>query len=89
MNIAFCCQPESPNCRPGMTVWPNVSCAAYCRQVEPFLEVGRFHSLLPPAVADEVVIALCDTPRFERLYCAAQIVTPSAPLRAQLTRLLG
>jgi len=58
-------------------------------RVEPFLEVGRFHSLLPPAVADEVVIALCDTPRFERLYCAAQIVTPSAPLRAQLTRLLG
>ncbi|MEZ4682818.1 MAG: hypothetical protein R2932_52285 [Caldilineaceae bacterium] len=88
MNIAFCCQPESPNCRPGMTVWPNVSCAAYCRGSSPFSK-WAVSTLLPPAVADEVVIALCDTPRFERLYCAAQIVTPSAPLRFQLTRLLG
>lgn len=58
-------------------------------RVEPFVEVGRFHSLLPPAIADDMVITLCDMPRFERLYRAAQIVTPSAPLRAQLTQLLG
>ncbi|MCB0189088.1 MAG: hypothetical protein KDE31_32685, partial [Caldilineaceae bacterium] len=58
-------------------------------RVEPFLEVGRFHSLLPPAVADAIVIALCDAPRFERFYRTAQIVTPSAQLHAQLTRLLS
>ena len=58
-------------------------------RIEPFLEVGRFHSLLPPVVADEMVIALCDAPRFEQLYRAAQIVTPSAALRVQLERLLG
>ena len=57
-------------------------------QVEPFLEVGRFHSLLPPAVADEMVIDLCDMPRFEQLYRAAQIITPSAALRNRLAGLL-
>ncbi len=58
-------------------------------RIEPFLEVGRFHSLLPPALAEEVVIALCDDQRFERLYRAAQIVTPSAALRVRLAGLVG
>jgi hypothetical protein len=51
--------------------------------------VGRFHSLLPPVVAEEVVIALCDAPRFARLYRTAQIVTPSAALRVRLVGLVG
>lgn len=58
-------------------------------RIEPFLEVGRFHSLLPPVVAEEVVIALCDAPRFEQLYRTAQIVTPSAALRIRLAGLVG
>ena len=58
-------------------------------RIEPFLEVGRFHSLLPPALAEEAVIALCDAPRFERLYRATQVVTPSAALRARLAGLMG
>ena len=57
-------------------------------RVEPFLELGRFHSLLPPAVADEVVIDLCDMPRFEQLYKASQIIIPSAALRNRLVELL-
>ncbi len=58
-------------------------------RIEPFLEVGRFHSLLPPALAEEVVIALCDAPRFAQLYQVAQIITPSAALRARLAGLVG
>ncbi len=57
-------------------------------RVEPFLELGRFHSLLPPSVAEAVVMARCNLPGFERLYRQARIIEASSGLRAQLERLL-
>jgi len=48
------------------------------------LELGRFHSLLPPALADRTVVAQCDLPRFEQLYRAARIGEASSALRALL-----
>lgn len=57
-------------------------------RVEPFLELGRFHSLLPPSVAEETVLARCDLPGFERLYRATRIIEASSGLRARLETLL-
>jgi len=53
-------------------------------RLEPMLELGRFHSLLPPALADRTVVAQCDLPRFEQLYRAARIGEASSALRALL-----
>ncbi|MEZ4636042.1 MAG: hypothetical protein R2856_13945 [Caldilineaceae bacterium] len=58
-------------------------------RVEPFLELGRFHTLLPPRVAEETVLARCDLPGFERLYRGTRIVEASSGLRARLETLLG
>jgi ATP-dependent helicase Lhr and Lhr-like helicase len=57
-------------------------------RIEPFLEMGRFHGLLPSAVAQKAMIEQCNLPRFESLYQQATIVQPSSRLRAQLERLL-
>jgi ATP-dependent Lhr-like helicase len=57
-------------------------------RLEPFLEMGRFHSLLPPTVAERATVNACDLPRFEILYQGAEIVHPSPGLRAQLEGLL-
>ena len=55
-------------------------------RLEPVLELGRFHSLLPPELADPAVIDQIDLPRFRQLYEAATLITPGGDLR---TRLLG
>lgn len=52
------------------------------------LEPGRFHSFLPQALADRTILALCDLPRFERLYRTATLVTPPAGLRTRLLELV-
>ncbi|MDQ3248427.1 MAG: DEAD/DEAH box helicase [Chloroflexota bacterium] len=58
-------------------------------RLEPFLELGRFHTLLPVELADRTVVAQCDLPRFEQLYQAATIMEPAAGLRARLLGLVG
>jgi hypothetical protein len=57
-------------------------------QVEPMLELGRFHSLLPAELARQALIARCDLPRIERLYRQARVLQPSSGLRARLEGLL-
>lgn len=57
-------------------------------QVEPLLELGRFHSLLPAELAQRTVIARCDLPRYEQIYRQATLVHPSSGLRSRLEGLL-
>ncbi len=57
-------------------------------RVEPLLELGRFHSLLPAAIARETVLDRLDLPAFERLYRAARVAIPRSGLRARLEELL-
>ena len=56
-------------------------------QLEDYLQLGRFHELLPPDLAWKSVQAHCDLPRFQRLYRAAELFLPSPRLRGQLLRL--
>jgi hypothetical protein len=58
-------------------------------RLEPVLELGRFHSLLPPDLATQAVVERIDLPRFERLYHAARVIRPTAGQRERLLRLLG
>ena len=58
-------------------------------RLEPFLELGRFHSLLPSDLATQAVVEHTDLPRFERLYRAARIVRPTLGQRQALLHLLG
>jgi ATP-dependent Lhr-like helicase len=57
-------------------------------QVQPTLELGRFHSLLPPDLAYQAALAHCNLARFEQLLRAAQIISPPAGLRLRLLALL-
>lgn len=57
-------------------------------RLEPYLEPGRFHPLLPPEVALESVLEGCDMARFEALYRAVTLSTPAPELEAQLGELL-
>jgi ATP-dependent helicase Lhr and Lhr-like helicase len=57
-------------------------------QILPFLELGRFHSLLPPDLAYLAALAQCDLPRLEALYRSATLVSPPAGLRLRLLALL-
>jgi hypothetical protein len=50
-------------------------------QLLPFLELGRFHSLLPPDLAYQAALAQCNLARFQQLYCAASVISPPAGLR--------
>ncbi|MBX2996895.1 MAG: DEAD/DEAH box helicase [Caldilineaceae bacterium] len=56
--------------------------------IEPFLEMGRFHKLLPPTVAEQAMIDACDLPLFEILYRQAEIIHPAPGLRIHLEMLL-
>jgi ATP-dependent Lhr-like helicase len=58
-------------------------------RLEPVLELGRFHSLLPPDLATQAVVERIDLPRFERLYHAARVIRPTAGQRERLRHLLG
>ncbi len=57
-------------------------------RLEAVLELGRFHSLLPPELADPAVIDQIDLPRFRQLYEAATLLTPDGDLRVRLLALL-
>lgn len=58
-------------------------------RLEAILELGRFHSLLPPDVAQKTVIARCNLPRFARLYQTAQVTVPAPRLQARLELLIA
>ena len=55
---------------------------------EAVLDLGRFHSLLPPALAQETVVARCDFARFRRIYCTTDVVEPSPLTQEKLESLL-
>ncbi|MEA3334820.1 MAG: DEAD/DEAH box helicase [Chloroflexota bacterium] len=57
-------------------------------RLQPYLELGRFHSLLPPDLAYQAALAQCDLPRFEQLYRSAIVVSPPAGLRTRLLDLV-
>lgn len=57
-------------------------------RLEPLLELGRFHSLLPVDLAERALIAQCDLPRFQQLYESALLIAPTAELRTQLLPLV-
>ena len=52
------------------------------------LELGRFHSLLPPDLAQETVVARCDLPRFRKIYSTAEVVELAPPIQAKLDLLI-
>lgn len=58
-------------------------------RLEPFLELGRFHALLPPAVAEASVVEHVDLARLEQRYRAATVVHPTTAQRARLLELLA
>ena len=58
-------------------------------RLEPFLELGRFHALLPPDLAAQSTLAQLNLPRFERLYRSATVIRPTAGQRERLLQLLG
>lgn len=55
---------------------------------EAILELGRFHSLLPPELAQKTVIARCDLPRFQYLYCTSEAVEPAPSIQEKLELLI-
>lgn len=57
-------------------------------RVTPTLDLGRFHSLLPPMLAQDAAMQQCDLPRFQRLYRAARIHQTGLALRERLLALL-
>jgi ATP-dependent Lhr-like helicase len=57
-------------------------------RVEPLLELGRFHSLLPADIARQSVLERIDLPCFAQLYRTARIMAAPSGLRARLEELL-
>ncbi len=57
-------------------------------RLAPVLELGRFHSLLPPELADPAVMDQINLPRFRHLYESATLLTPTGDLRTHLLGLL-
>ena len=57
-------------------------------QIQPFLELGRFHSLLPPDLGYLAALAQCDLARFEELYRSATLVSPTTGLGERLMGLM-
>lgn len=57
-------------------------------RLEPYLDMGRFQSLLPSDVATRSALEQIDLPRLEGLYRAASIVTSPAAIRDELRALL-
>ena len=87
---AFCLYLNEPTLR--LPIWNSATVnQAFWRQahrLEPFLNLGRFHSLLPLEVMDQTAHEVCDLNTFEQLYREATIVVPSAELRSRLVGLL-
>jgi|GEM_PF-178065 len=57
-------------------------------RLQPFLSLGRFHSLLPPGLGHAVAMDHLNLPRFGRLYDSASIRVADAELRERLAQLL-
>ena len=57
-------------------------------RLEDMLELGRFHTFLPPDLAHDTLLEHCDLSLFAQLYRAAEIITPAAGLRTQLLALV-
>jgi hypothetical protein len=57
-------------------------------RLEAVLELGCFHTLLPPDLARQTVVAQVDLSYFEHLYQAAIIIRPATGQRHHLERLL-
>lgn len=80
-----------PRPLPALPTWDGAraleTLAALAPQLEPLLELGRFHPLLPPEVARRGVLEGCDVARFEQLYRAATLKVAAPGLAAQLREL--
>jgi hypothetical protein len=57
-------------------------------QLEDYLQLGRFHDLLPPELAWDTVLDHCDLPRFQRRYQSSRLLLPPPELRHRLQQLL-
>jgi hypothetical protein len=58
------------------------------QRVEPFLELGRFHELLHPLVANQAFLQQCDLSRFQSLYQQAKLFLLPTGRRDRLLNLL-
>ncbi|MBE2233861.1 MAG: hypothetical protein IAE85_10240, partial [Anaerolinea sp.] len=78
---------------PGLPPWNEALLRQEARrlmpQLQPSLELGRFHSLLPPDLAYQASLAQLDLARFQQLYRAATVFSPPARLRLRLLSLLS
>lgn len=81
-----------PGPLPRLPIWNQADAQIALHQllprIEPFLEMGRFHRLLPPAVAERALVEICDLSLFEILYRQATLVSPASGLRMRLEMLL-
>lgn len=57
-------------------------------RLEARLELGRFHGLLHPALAQQSALQQCNLPRFAQLYEQATIIPAEASLRSRLLELV-
>ena len=77
---------------PALPPWDEGVALDTLKELEPlfetWLELGRFHPLLPPDLALQSVREGCDLKRFEALYRGAKLISPTPELRAGLTELL-
>jgi hypothetical protein len=77
---------------PALPPWDETVARQVLRQVVPrvisYLELGRFHDLLPLPVALRAAMAHCHLPRFEHLYRNATLIAPPAHLREALRLLV-
>jgi len=87
---AFCLYLHQPTL--SLPSWdPSRTNRAFWRQAHrfgKFLNLGRFHSLLPPQIMDETIHEVCDLATFEALYQNAEIIVPSQEVRERLVALL-
>jgi ATP-dependent helicase Lhr and Lhr-like helicase len=77
---------------PALPSWDEKVARQVLRQVLPrvmaYLELGRFHDLLPLPVALRTAVAHCHLPRFEQLYRQATLTAPPSHLRDVLRLLV-
>jgi hypothetical protein len=57
-------------------------------QIQPYLELGRFHSLLPPDLAYLAAVAQCQLSRFEQLYRSTTLISAATGMEARLLALV-
>ncbi len=80
-----------PKALANLPPWDDGIAAHELRRLVPrfagFLNLGRFHDLLPPSLAHRVVVELCDLRRMARLYQEAVLVVPTPEQRERLQTL--